>query len=354
MSGTSLDGVDAALVDFESQKPVLKEFFTLPYPDALKQKLEDLNQAPTLSLKSLCQLEYEVAHHFSQATKTLLNKTECQAQQIQAIGSHGQTIFHAPDVPMSLQIGHPAFIAKQTGIRTVADFRIDDLANQGQGAPLAPAFHRILFETNLPTVIVNIGGIANITYLDKEQIIGFDSGPGNGLMDYVCQTTLNEACDRNGALAAKGEVNSEWLEKWLADPYFKKPTPKSTGKEYFNANWLKETVGTFSGHSTEMVLSSLAQLTVESLIIGLSTLPKQPKSLWVCGGGANNLTLINRLQQQLTYPVNSTRADDIDPDAIEAMMCAWLAKQRLTHTPIALKTITGARSDSILGGIWEA
>lgn len=353
MSGTSLDGVDAALVDFQTQQPVLKGFMTIPYPDSLKQQLDDLNQNPTLTLKSLCQLEHEIAQQFSHAALTLLEATQTQPEQIQAIGSHGQTLYHAPDIPMSLQAGHPAFIAKNAGICTVADFRVDDLAKKGQGAPLAPAFHRILFDTSLPTAVINIGGIANLTYLENDRVIGFDSGPGNGLMDSYCQTALAQPYDKNGALAAKGKVKPELLSKWLADPYFTKSAPKSTGKEYFNANWLKETSDSLEHYAPEEVLSSLAQLTIETLLMALSTLPKQPQSLWICGGGANNHPLVDRLQAQLPYSVQTTQALNINPDAIEAMMCAWLAKQRLSNTPIALKTITGAETDSILGGIWS-
>lgn len=352
MSGTSLDGVDAALVDFETQKPVLKGFLTQPYPASLRQQLNDLNQTPNLSLKHLCQLQYEVATQFALATTTLLESTQTQPHQIQAIGSHGQTIYHAPNIPMSLQIGHPAFIAKRTGICTVADFRIDDLAHQGQGAPLAPAFHRILFDTAQPTVVVNIGGIANLTYLEKDFVMGFDSGPGNGLMDTICQTRLSQPFDKNGDLAAKGQVIPELLSIGLTDPYFKKPAPKSTGKEYFNAKWLDKMMGSLDRYKTEDILSTLTQLTVEALLMALTDLPKTPRNLWICGGGADNQTLIQRLKTQLPYPVESTQAIGINPHSIEAMMCAWLARERLSNRPIALKSITGAHKNSILGGIW--
>jgi len=353
MSGTSLDGVDAALVDFQREDPVLKGFLTYPYPTSLRQQLDDLNQDPNLALSTLCQLEYEVANQFSQAACALLEVTQTQPSQVRAIGSHGQTIHHAPAIPMSLQIGHPAFIAKHTGICTVADFRVDDLAHQGQGAPLAPAFHRVLFQSSQPVVIINIGGIANLTYLDGQEVIGFDSGPGNGLMDSYCQTTLAQAYDKSGALAAKGQVIPELLSRWLSDPYFKKPAPKSTGKEYFNAIWLQKNTHNLTTYTVEDLLSTLAQLTVETLLMALTQLPKQPQAIWVCGGGAENQTLIQRLQKHLPYPVQSTQIQSINPHAIEAMMCAWLAKERLENRPIALTSITGANKNSILGGVWS-
>lgn len=354
MSGTSLDGVDAALVDFQNVKPDLKGFLTLPYPDSLRQQLDQLNQVPELSLRTLCQLEYEVAHHFSQAALALLAATQTDANQIAAIGSHGQTIYHAPEIPMSLQIGHPAFIAKQTGICTVADFRIDDLAHQGQGAPLAPAFHQVLFSTADPIALINIGGIANISYLNQDEVIGFDTGPGNGLMDSYCQMRLGQAYDQGGQLAAKGKVIPELLSNCLADPYFSRQRPKSTGKETFNYNWLQNSLTSWQDSRPEDILSTLAQLTVDSLVMGLSQLPTPPQQLWVCGGGADNRTLLSRLQAQLTYPVHSTQQQGINPHSIEAMMCAWLAEQRLSNRSICLKPITGAKANSILGGIWEA
>lgn len=353
MSGTSLDGVDAALVSIEKGQFELKAFQTFPYTDSLKKQLHQLNQTPHIDLKALCDLEYRVAKAFLEATQQLLDSSNYEASEISAIGSHGQTIFHAPDIPMSMQIGHPAFIAKNTGITTVADFRIDDMANQGQGAPLAPAFHQKLFGNTLGTAIVNIGGISNITFLDQQKTLGFDTGPGNGLMDEYCEQFFNCAYDADGKIAQTGQVNKTLLSDLMQDPYFKLPAPKTTGKDLFNSDWLTPFLTRHPNVSKEDILSTLNQLTVDTIIQGLNSLPSQPKRLLICGGGAENHTLMMRLQAQLSYPVDTTKTSGVEPHAIEGMMCAWLAEQRLNNIPIALKHITGATKNSVLGAVWH-
>jgi anhydro-N-acetylmuramic acid kinase len=207
MSGTSLDGVDAALIEMTSaQKITLKSFVSVPLPAQLQTSLQALNLTPKITLKSFCELQVQVAQVFIEAAQTLLSQAQLSPNDIQAIGSHGQTIFHDPSIPMSLQIGHPAFIAKQTGITTVGDFRIDDMALGGQGAPLAPAFHQALFQTEQAIALANIGGIANVSLIAGTQqntaVKGFDTGPGNGLMDEWCQRHFNQPYDKNGDLAA--------------------------------------------------------------------------------------------------------------------------------------------------------
>lgn len=353
MSGTSLDGVDAALVSIQNGELELKAFQTFPYTDNLKKQLHHLNQTPHVDLKALCDMEYQVANAFSEATQQLLDNCDHVASDIRAIGSHGQTIFHAPDIPMSLQIGHPAFIAKNTGITTVADFRIDDMANNGQGAPLAPAFHQKLFGNTVGTAVVNIGGISNITFLDQQKTLGFDTGPGNGLMDEYCEQFFNCSYDADGKMAQTGQVNMALLSDLMQEPYFRLPAPKTTGKDLFNSDWLNPFLAKYSNVSKKDILSTLNQLTVDTIIQGLNTLPSQPKRLLICGGGAENKTLISRLQAQLSYPVKTTQSVGVPPHAIEAMMCAWLAEQRLNNTPIALQHITGATKDSVLGAVWH-
>lgn len=356
MSGTSLDGVDAALVDFSQAHPILKGFLTHPYPSDLQDALNQLNERPQASLKNLCQLEYDVAKQFIQASQTLLEQTGTPPEAVTAIGSHGQTVFHAPDIPMSLQIGHPAFIAKQMALTTVADFRIDDLANGGQGAPLAPAFHRTLFSHAEHLAVINIGGIANISYLSPTDTIGFDTGPGNGLMDDICRQHFKCDYDANGQLAGQTEPDSQLLAQLLGDDYFTQPAPKTTGKDYFNQAWLNRQLETFGADKIrpQTLLSTLNQLTVETLVQGLKTLPDALAEVLICGGGAENQTLLNRLQTKLSYPVKTTADYGVHPHAMEAMMCAWLAQQRLSNQPIPLASTTGAERDSILGGIWHA
>lgn len=353
MSGTSLDGIDAALVSIQEEQFTLKAFETVPYPDTLKNQLNQLNQTPNIDLKVLCEIEHQVANAFSDATQRLLNTANIEATEVTAIGSHGQTIFHAPEIPMSLQVGHPAFIAKNTGITTVADFRIDDMANQGQGAPLAPAFHQKLFGTTDGTAVVNIGGISNITYLDKQKTVGFDTGPGNGLMDEYCARFFHCAYDAQGKIAQTGRVNQALLSDLMTTPYFSLPAPKTTGKDLFNYEWLTPFLARYPDTSKEDILSTLNQLTVDTIIQGLESLSSQPGKLLICGGGAENHTLISRLQAQLAYPVDTTQTSGVEPHAVEAMMCAWLAEQRLSNIPIKLQQITGATRDSVLGGIWH-
>ena len=365
MSGTSVDGVDAALVEITSSAIVLKSFLTHPMPPGLVKTLIELNTQDQLSLLKLAELENQVAHSFIQATQALLQKANISAEQIQAIGSHGQTIFHDPSLPMSIQIGHPAFIAKQTGITVAADFRIDDMALGGQGAPLAPAFHLRLFQENNAVALLNIGGIANISLLpgktdaanqeDAPHLIGFDTGPGNGLMDEICLAHFHQPYDKNGEIAASGKVNKELLNACLDHPYFHLPAPKSTGRETFNKHWLDKQLAKLTYKpSAKDLLATLNQLTASSIANQIKAQKQSPQKLLVCGGGAFNQTLMNNLQFALpNIKVLATDCVGVNENAVEAMMCAWLAHQRLNDTPIELSAITGATRNAILGGIWH-
>jgi len=237
MSGTSADGVDAALINTSDNKIELIDFVTTDLPKTLKIALLKLNQDPNIHLKEFCLLNKQVADSFIQATHCLLNSQKIHIENIRAIGSHGQTIYHAPDIPMTLQIGHPAFIAKQTGITTVADFRVDDMALGGEGAPFAPAFHNALFAEQQASFVVNIGGIANISYLPEtgsdSAVTGWDTGPGNALMDEVCEKELGISYDPNGTHAKKGHIHNSLLQKLLSHPYFLAITLKVLGVIHF-------------------------------------------------------------------------------------------------------------------------
>ncbi|MEA3404736.1 MAG: anhydro-N-acetylmuramic acid kinase [Pseudomonadota bacterium] len=362
MSGTSVDGVDAALIDCSQNQIKLIDFIDHPLPASLTTDLIALNQTQELNLNTLCELEHQVAQQFIQATQTLLNKTQLSAKDITAIGSHGQTIFHAPNIPMSLQIGHPAFIAKQTGIDTVADFRIDDLAVGGQGAPLAPSFHQQLFTGSDVTYVINIGGIANVSYLNKQtnELFGFDTGPGNGLMDEICQQAFGQAYDKNGEIAASGSIHQALLKQLLAHPYFAQSFPKSTGRETFNQEWLKQQLDSIPQKiSASDLMATLCELTARSIQVSIQKLAEQLNApagqVWIVGGGAYNSFLIQRIQQALpNYKVQSSSEADINPNAIEAMMCGWLAQQRIDNLPIPLTSITGSTRNVTLGGLWLA
>lgn len=365
MSGTSADGIDAALVAFEGGRISLLSYREYPLDSTLKKHLLALNSAPFLSLQTLCELEFGVASAFSQACLSLLKENQLSAQQIRAIGSHGQTIFHAPQVPMSLQIGHPAFIAKQTGIDTVADFRIDDLAVGGQGAPLAPAFHQALFKPQSACCVLNIGGIANISYLDPHArtLTGFDTGPGNALMDEICQRHFGCDYDANGAIAQTGQVDATLLQGLLQHPYFQQPPPKSTGRETFNLAWLEAHLQNRQ-LAPEDLLATLSEFTAATVAIAIQQLGISQSDLsqgdlsqgdlWVVGGGAYNTDLLSRLQKRLAHlNVASSLSIGIHPNAVEAMMCAWLAQQRLHNHAVALSGITGATRNVVLGGLWR-
>lgn len=362
MSGTSADGVDVALVEINNNHIFLKDYLSNPLTRKLKHSLVELNVNSTLSLEKLCLLEKEVAEVFSSATQNILEKNHLKPQNIVAIGSHGQTIFHAPKIPMSLQIGHPAFIAKLTGITTVADFRIDDMALGGQGAPFAPAFHQKLFASHSDVFAVNIGGIANISFIPKPlsdaQLVGWDTGPGNALMDDVCQTQLNIDYDPNGINARQGKVNKLLLNTMLKHSYFERQAPKSTGRDTFQSNWLNNLL---SEHTiqigTKDLLATLCELTAISIAqqiqsINIDSSTKTP--VWIVGGGAHNDYLLERIQHHLpNYSVASSLEVNFNPDAIEAMMFAWLAHERLHNTSIPLSKVTGASRDAVLGGIWH-
>lgn len=351
MSGTSADAIDVALVTIDNQSIRLIDF--IDYPNEHQIDLCKLNSDAQISLKQLAKLHAHLANNFADAALAMLTKHGLEPEEITAIGSHGQTIFHAPELGMSLQIGHPAIIAKKTGIITAADFRVDDMALGGQGAPFAPAFHQAILNPKTPTLVINIGGIANVSYLQpKQPPLGFDSGPGNALMDELCQRNFNQAYDLAGQLAQQTPPDTSWLADLLSDPYFSQPSPKSTGREYFNQAWLSRYP---TSRSALTQLSTLNQLTVESLASAIETLNSPAQTpCYICGGGAYNTTLLKRLQVRLhTHPIKTTEHLGINPDAIEAMMCAWLACNRITNLPTPLKSITGAGKNTVLGGLWH-
>lgn len=365
MSGTSADGVDAALIESSDNHVKLIDFHSIQLSKELKESLLKLNQNPTIHLEKLCLLHKQVAEAFIEATQSLLSKNKLSPTEITAIGSHGQTIYHAPHIPMTLQIGHPAFIAKQTGISTIGDFRTDDMALDGQGAPFAPAFHKALFTEENPSFAVNIGGIANISFLpgknSNHKVIGWDTGPGNALMDEVCQRELQINFDPAGQNARQGKINVTVLKRLLEHPYFLQRHPKSTGRDSFHNQWVDQVI-----HETGTILSSqdklatLCELTAVSIAQQIEKVqqPANPQdlpiSVWIVGGGAYNDFLLERLQNHLPfYKVKNSEAMQINPNAVEAMMCAWLAEQRILNKPVQLSAITGAKRDMVLGGIWH-
>jgi len=358
MSGTSLDGIDIAIVDFAQHPPRLIHCTTRTYEQTLRQRIREITMSASANLDSLCQLDAELGNTYADVVKQALEATKLDISQIRAIGNHGQTIRHSPDtdLPYTLQIGDPNIIAAKTGITTVADFRRKDIALGGQGAPLAPAFHRFMFRSaSNDRVIINIGGIANITYLpaDSESaVIGFDTGPGNTLSDYWINRHKGTTWDENGKWAETGNVVGDLLDTLLSnEPYFQRALPKTTGTEYFNSNWLLPQLP--SGLAAEDVQATLIELTAINIARGIDQLPSAPVECYLCGGGAHNSYLIGRLQQALPdCQILSTSQLGLDPDYVEAVAFAWLAKQSMNRQAGNLPTVTQARSETLLGGIY--
>lgn len=358
MSGTSVDGIDVALVDFGCMPPTLIHAMGQPFAAELQQSIHRTIQQPNkISLDSFGALDVALGHAYADAVLKLLAVTQLEAKDITAIGNHGQTIRHQPDseLPFSLQIGDNNIIAERTGITTIGDFRRRDIAAGGQGAPLVPAFHQAVFEkTGECRVILNIGGIANITILDGSRILGFDTGPGNTLMDAACAHYADMPYDKNGALAAQGQVNEALLQELLAHPYFQQAPPKSTGRELFNLEWLQQQMRETDETSEADLLATLSSLSAYSISQAIQQHAPSCERILVCGGGVHNQHLMNLLAKQLNRPVQKTDDYGIDADWVEAAAFAWLAQQ--THKGLAgnLPSATGAEGFRVLGSVYPA
>jgi anhydro-N-acetylmuramic acid kinase len=360
MSGTSLDGIDAGLVEFDGDQIQLLAFEYQPFSSSLKKDIRNLSQpdSPVL-LNQYGLVDTQLGSLFAQASNNLLKKANIPSSAITAIGSHGQTICHAPGIPtaFSLQVGDPNIIAEETGITTVADFRRRDIAAGGQGAPLVPAFHQAIFSqifdlSKENITIVNIGGIANITHLSASKTIGFDTGPGNTLMDFWIQKNLNRAYDKNGSWAKTGRVNPELVETLKQDPYFKLSPPKSTGKEYFSTSWFNEIISHTPDCNANDIQASLCQLTAETIAEAIQQHAPLTDHTLICGGGMHNDYLIALIRNNLNHPVSSTAEFGINPDHVEAMAFAWLARQTINNLSGNLMDVTGAKTPVIIGGIY--
>lgn len=357
MSGTSLDGVDVVLVDFNDTPPRLVARYSHPIPTPLRKKILDIiNPNWQGSLRSVGALHHQLGKLYADACNQLIEQENQNKESIVAIGSHGQTVWHQPEGtnPFSLQLGDANIISELTGITTIADFRSRDIAAGGQGAPLVPAFHQeMLTHPSQDRVILNIGGIANITILSSNtKTIGFDTGPGNGLLDAWIQQNKNKAFDEDGNWARTGKVLIDLLEQLLRNPYFSAQPPKSTGKELFNLEWLSQnTNNKLNTYKTEDIQATLTELTA----ISISDNIKQYPELYVCGGGLRNKFLIERITHYLPETsISSTKALGIDPDWMEAIAFAWLAKRTFDGETGNLCAVTGASHNRILGGIFTA
>ncbi|CAB1276322.1 anhydro-N-acetylmuramic acid kinase [Candidatus Nitrosacidococcus tergens] len=363
MSGTSMDSIDGVLIKSESFE--IQATHTTLFPQSLKNQLSELVKNHKISLKDLGTLDIKLGYLFAETATEILKKANTSPTKIQGIGSHGQTIYHYPNqtsYPFTLQLADPNIIAEITGVTTVADFRRRDMAAGGQGAPLTSAFHATLLQKkifNQDIAVLNIGGIANISLLPANQdlpIWGFDTGPGNTLMDQWIAEHQDQVMDQNGIWAASGRMNDELLHMLLDDPYFSLKPPKSTGREYFNLFWLQDILNKVNKKiSPEDVQATLCTLTAKSIQLAVTSSHFQPNELVVCGGGAYNKTLMENLQRVLPHCKITTTTDyGIPPKWVESCAFAWLAKQTLEGLPGNIPTVTGAKRSVILGAIYPA
>ncbi|MBK5008703.1 anhydro-N-acetylmuramic acid kinase [Pseudomonas sp. S60] len=356
MSGTSLDGLDIALVEQGEQLQLLATHY-LPMPDDLRQALLSLCSSGPDEIARAALAENRWATLAGEGIAQLLARQGLRPEDIRAIGSHGQTIRHEPARGFTVQIGNPALLAEVTGIRVVADFRRRDVAAGGQGAPLVPAFHETLFShIGQRLAILNVGGFSNLSLIAQgTPVHGFDCGPGNVLLDAWVERKRGQAYDADGAWAATGKVQPALLGTLLADPFFAGSGPKSTGREVFNLPWLDSHLATLPAYRDEDVQATLLELSARSIIDSLNNAQPGTHALLVCGGGARNGALMARLAQLLPQAkVASTAAYGIDPDWVEAMAFAWLAHCCLEGVAANRPSVTAARGLRILGAIYPA
>lgn len=365
MSGTSADAIDAVAVDFSSASTRIITTHSEPIPQSLRSTIHQISTPGRTDIDQLGELDGLLGELFSLAVITMLDKVGLKPNEIKAIGSHGQTIRHRPpghgNRAFTLQIGDPNIIAHQTAITTVADFRRRDMAAGGQGAPLVPAFHQAVFGNHgVNRVIVNIGGISNITWIPcNGEVLGFDTGPGNVLMDAWTLQHHGKPYDVNGYWAASGNINNGLLSKFLQHPYFAKAYPKSTGREEFNSSWLEGEINTHRANiPLEDIQATLCALTAKTIVEPIKELVNKSKNaveIYLCGGGAYNTHLIENIQALLpAIPVSTTSSLGIAPEWIEAAAFAWLARQTMNRKSGNLCAVTGASQPVVLGGIYYA
>jgi anhydro-N-acetylmuramic acid kinase len=362
MSGTSMDGIDAALVEFGEHRCEIRATLSARYPDELSAALLQASRTPAeCTVDVIGNLDHWVGECFRDAAIALLKQSDISPGQVAAIGSHGQTLRHQPHAarPFTLQIGDPNIIATGTGVTTVADFRRADIALGGEGAPLTPAFHQWLFaDADINRAVLNIGGIANVTLLlaSSSTVKGFDTGPGNTLLDSQARKNLQKSYDEDGAWAAEGTVSEELLEILLSDKYFELPPPKSTGFEYFNAHWLNSRISAPGKAAPEAVdiQATLAELSARTIASAILEQAPEVKEVLVCGGGVHNRDLMQRLATCLAgSTVTSTESYGLHPDWVEAAAFAWLAKRRLEGKTGNLPEATGASRPEVLGAVYR-
>lgn len=353
MSGTSLDGVDIVLCEVKENSFELLHSCEYPYPKHLKNEILTAIDEP-VTLKTIGELDTKLGKLFADTLNRFIVDNKINMDSITAIGLHGQTLWHEPnsEYPFSMQLGNASIVSALTGVSVVSDFRQKDIAFGGEGAPFAPAFHNYLFSRlDKKTAVLNIGGIANISIL-REELIGYDTGCGNTLMDLWISAKKSKAYDENGDWANSGTCSQRLLKLMLDDPYFSLPTPKSTGREYFNKDWLDKHLNYFEEFTNEDVQATLLELTATSCANEAKKFDTE--LLIVCGGGAKNTLLIKRLKEIMS-PIEVVSSDEcgVSSDFMEAMAFAWLAYKRVHKEKVQLSSVTGAKQDTILGALYE-
>ena len=362
MSGTSADSIDAALFAFDndSNHTELVEHLSYPLAETIRKEIFDLFQPSNNEIQRLGSLDVALAKEFAKAVKQLCTKCNIQSRNIEAIGSHGQTIRHSPQKTdnkeiFTLQIGDANTLAYETNMPVVADFRRKDMACNGQGAPLVPAFHNAVFRSaHENRCIVNVGGISNVSILPiTGEVTGYDTGPGNALMDSWISLHKNQPYDNFGEWAASGNIHTEFLMKLLSHSYFHRAAPKSTGREEFHLAWIDEILATLPPITPVDVQTTLAELTAISIANEIPKSGLDDLGVYLCGGGAHNTHLIIRLRQlQPLLKIQTTEVLGIHPDWVEAGAFAWLAMQRIDGRPGNLPSVTGAKKEAVLGGLY--
>jgi anhydro-N-acetylmuramic acid kinase len=358
MTGTSLDGVDAVLADLTGAQPHIVATAHLPLAQDLRSELLQLSASGWDELHRSGIASQQLARGYASAVQRLLREVNVQADQVRAIGVHGQTVRHRPEAGYTIQLNAPATLAELTGIDVVADFRSRDIAAGGQGAPLLPVFHAGIFTAQSPRAVVNVGGIANVTALpaagSREPVIGFDCGPGNVLIDAWAAEHLAQPFDRGGHWAAGGSANAALLRELMKEPYFSLAPPKSTGRELFNREWLSRKLAQHALDPQD-VQATLTRLTAVTIGQAIARHAPRAADVLVCGGGAFNSTLLRMLGEECApRPVASTQALGVAPDHVEAFAFAWLAHEHVLRRAASLPAVTGARGARVLGALYPA
>ncbi|MFF7059639.1 anhydro-N-acetylmuramic acid kinase [Achromobacter spanius] len=359
MSGTSVDGVDGVLVRLgDTQAPQVLSSASLPMPENLRRELLALNRSGDDELARASLAANALARLYAQAVSGLLQDAGRHARDVTAIGAHGQTVRHRPDIGYTVQLNAPALLAELSGIDVVADFRSRDVAAGGQGAPLVPPFHAAIFGAPQGRAVLNLGGIANVTLLAPDRPVrGFDTGPANVFLDAWCQRHLGQPYDADGRWAGTGKVVAPLLELLIAsEPWFALPAPKSTGRDLFNLQWLDDRLAAFDGPmpAPQDVQATLQRLTARTVANAIDAAAAHTQEVFVCGGGARNAGLMRELAYCLQRPVHPTDVLGVPAQQVEALAFAWLAQAFVQRKPAGQPAVTGARGARVLGALYPA